>query len=42
MTTKPLLQKTLKGIVHTEDENKQNHERTGGIKPHENRQILRE
>jgi hypothetical protein len=35
MTTKPPLQKILKGILHTEDENKQNHEKTGSIKPHE-------
>jgi hypothetical protein len=29
MTTKPQLQKILQGILHTESENKQNHERTG-------------
>jgi hypothetical protein len=29
MTTKPPLQKILQGILHTEDESKQNHERTG-------------
>jgi hypothetical protein len=29
MTTKPPLQKILQGILHTENENKQNHERTG-------------
>jgi hypothetical protein len=43
MTTKPLLQKILQGILHTEDESKQNHERTGSIKPQEkNRQGVRE
>jgi hypothetical protein len=26
MTTKPLLQKILQGILHTEDESTQNHE----------------
>jgi hypothetical protein len=36
MTTKPPLQKILQGILHTEDESKQNHERTGSIKPQEN------
>jgi hypothetical protein len=35
MTTKPPLQKILKGILHTENESKQNHERTGSIKPQE-------
>jgi hypothetical protein len=35
MTTKPPLQKLLHGILHTEDESKQNHERTGSIKPQE-------
>jgi hypothetical protein len=29
MTTQPLLQKILQGILHTESESKQNHERTG-------------
>jgi hypothetical protein len=39
MTTKPLLQK----ILHIEDESKQNHRRTGSIKPQEKkRQVLRE
>jgi hypothetical protein len=28
MATKPLLQKILQGILHTEDESKQNHEKT--------------
>jgi hypothetical protein len=35
MTAKPPLQKILKGILHTENESKQNHERTGSIKPQE-------
>jgi hypothetical protein len=43
MTTKPQLQKILQGILHTEDESKQNHERTGNIKPQEKkRQVIRE
>jgi hypothetical protein len=43
MTTKPSLQKILQGILHTEDEGKQNHERTGSIKPQEKkRQVIRE
>jgi hypothetical protein len=43
MTTKPPLQKILQGILHTEDESKQNHERTGSIKPQEKkRQGIRE
>jgi hypothetical protein len=43
MTTKPPLQKILQGILYTEDESKQNHERTGSIKPQEKkRQIIRE
>jgi hypothetical protein len=29
MTTKPPLQKIPQGILHTENESKQNHERTG-------------
>jgi hypothetical protein len=33
MTTMPPLQKILQGILHTEKENKQNHERTGITKP---------
>jgi hypothetical protein len=33
MTTKAPLQKVLQGILHTEDESEQNHERTGSIKP---------
>jgi hypothetical protein len=35
MTTKPPLQKILKGILHTEDENKQTMK--GSIKPHKNK-----
>jgi hypothetical protein len=37
MTTKPPLRKITKGILHTEDENKHNHERMGNIKTQENR-----
>jgi hypothetical protein len=35
MTTKPPSQKILQGILHTEEKRKQNHERTGNIKPWE-------
>jgi hypothetical protein len=35
MTTKTPLQKILQGILHTENESKQNHERAGNIKPQE-------
>jgi hypothetical protein len=35
VTMKPPLQKTLQGILHKENENKQNHNRTGNIKPQE-------
>jgi hypothetical protein len=35
MNTKPLLQKILQGTLHTENESKQNHKRTGSIKPQE-------
>jgi hypothetical protein len=43
MTTKPPLQSILQGILHTEDERKQNHERTVSIKPQEKkRQVIRE
>jgi hypothetical protein len=31
MTTKPQIQKILQGILHTKDENKQNHERMRSI-----------
>jgi hypothetical protein len=34
MTTKPPLQNILKEILHTEDKNKHNHERTGSIETH--------
>jgi hypothetical protein len=37
MTTKPPLQKILQGILHTESESKQNHERAGSTKPQEKR-----
>jgi hypothetical protein len=33
MTTKSPLQKILQGILHTENESKQNHERTGSTIP---------
>jgi hypothetical protein len=33
MTTKPPLQKILQGILHTENESKQNNDRTGINKP---------
>jgi hypothetical protein len=43
MTTKPPLQKILQGILHTEDESKQNHKRMGSIKSQEKkRQGIRE
>jgi Holliday junction resolvase RusA-like endonuclease len=35
MTSKPPLQNILQGILHTENESKQNHERTGSTKPQE-------
>jgi hypothetical protein len=35
MTTKSPLQKILQGTLHTENERKQNHERTGSTKPQE-------
>jgi hypothetical protein len=42
MSTKSPLQKILKGIVYTEDENKHSHERMGIIKPqNKNRQVIR-
>jgi hypothetical protein len=37
MTTKPPLRKIIQGILHTENESKQNHERTGSRKPQENK-----
>jgi hypothetical protein len=42
MTTKPPLQKILQGILHTQNESKQNHEKTGSTKPQEKRQGIRE
>jgi hypothetical protein len=33
MTTKSPLQKILQGILYTEDESKENHQKTGSIKP---------
>jgi hypothetical protein len=43
MTTNPPLYKILQGILHKEDENKQNHERMGNIKLQEKkRQVIRE
>jgi hypothetical protein len=39
MTTKPLLQKILQGIPHTDNESKENHERTGNIKQQEKKRI---
>jgi hypothetical protein len=35
MTTKLPLQKIFQGILHTENESMQNHERTGSTKPQE-------
>jgi hypothetical protein len=35
MTTKPPLEKILQGILHTENESKQNHKMTGNTKPQE-------
>jgi hypothetical protein len=35
ITTKPPLQKILQGILHTENESKQNNEMTGSTKPQE-------
>jgi hypothetical protein len=35
MTIKPPLQKILQGILHTENESKQNQERAGYTKPQE-------
>jgi hypothetical protein len=42
MNTKPPLQKIFQGILHTEDESKQNHERIGSIKPQEKRQGIKD
>jgi hypothetical protein len=35
MTTKPPLQKILRGILHTEDEKKHSYKMAGNIKPKE-------
>jgi hypothetical protein len=35
VTTKPPLQRILQGILHTDNESKQNHERAGKTKPQE-------
>jgi hypothetical protein len=35
MTTKPQLQKILQGILHTDNEGKQNHERADNTKQQE-------
>jgi hypothetical protein len=35
MTTKPPLQKIFQGILHTENESKENHERASSSKPKE-------
>jgi hypothetical protein len=42
MTTKPPLQNILQGILHTEDESKQNHERTSKKSQEKKRQAFRE
>jgi hypothetical protein len=42
MTNKSPLQKILQGILHTEDESKQSHERKGNIKLHKKTQVIRE
>jgi hypothetical protein len=42
MTTKPQLQKILKEILYTGDENIHIHERMGNIKYQENKQVIRE
>jgi hypothetical protein len=43
MTNKPSLQKILKGILHTKDENKHSQERLGIVTPQEkSRQVIRE
>jgi hypothetical protein len=42
MTTKPSLHKILQRILHTEDDIKQKHERTGNFKPQEKKtQVIR-
>jgi hypothetical protein len=43
MTTKPSVQKILQGILHKENESKQNHKKTGSTKPQEKkRRSIRE
>jgi hypothetical protein len=43
MTTEPPLQKIGQGMLHTENESKQNHDRTGSTKPQaKKRQGIRE
>jgi hypothetical protein len=42
MTTKPPLQKILQGIMHTENEGKQNDDRAGNTKPQKKRQENKE
>jgi hypothetical protein len=43
MITKPPLQKILQGMLHTEDESKQNHGKMGNNKLQEKkRQVIRE
>jgi hypothetical protein len=41
-TTKPPLQKIIQGFLHTENESKKNHGRTGSTKPQTKRQEIRE
>jgi hypothetical protein len=41
MTNKQSLQRILQGILHTEDESKQNPKRIGSIKPQKKRQAVR-
>jgi hypothetical protein len=43
MTTKPLLQKILQGILHMDDESKQTLKKAGSIKQQKKkRQVIRE
>jgi hypothetical protein len=42
MTNKPPPQKILEGILHTEDESKQNHKKIESFKPQKKRQLIRE
>jgi hypothetical protein len=41
MTTKPPVQKILQGILHTENESKQNHQQRGSTKPQKKRHRIR-